>query len=111
MLKVISLASLTTMSIQRITGLDRSSSCNTSGVDGVLGPVKPYFEQEPPKWVTRGGFFERPTHETGYRIGLSDARTGNVLFRRKILDGVVEAFRSEFGTGGGDIDFFRRMME
>lgn len=85
-------------------------TCNMSGVDGVLGPVKPYFEQEPPKWVTRGGFFGRPTHETGYTIGLSEARTGNVLFRRKILEG-AEAFRAEFGTGGEDVDFFRRMMD
>ena len=86
-------------------------TCNASGADGVLGPVKPYFDQEPPNWATRGGFFERPTHETGYRIGLSDARTGNVLFRREILEGVAEAFRVEFGTGGEDVDFFRRMMD
>jgi succinoglycan biosynthesis protein ExoM len=86
-------------------------TCNEFGVDGVLGPVKPYFEEEPPKWVKKGKFFERPTHKTGYRIGLSEARTGNVMFRREILEREEEAFRSEFRTGGEDVDFFRRMME
>ena len=86
-------------------------TCIASGADGVLGPVKPFFEKEPPKWATKGRFFERPTHETGYRIGMSDARTGNVIFRRKILEGVGEAFWAEFGTGGEDVDFFRRMMD
>jgi hypothetical protein len=38
-------------------------------------------------------------------------RTGNVLFRRSILDGAGEPFRSEFGSGGEDQDFFRRMSE
>jgi succinoglycan biosynthesis protein ExoM len=85
-------------------------TCHASGAEGVLGPVKPFFEQEPPGWATRGRFFERPTHQTGFRIGLSEARTGNVLFRRKILEGTGEAFRAEFGTGGEDVDFFQRMM-
>src|SRR5712664_254520 len=36
------------------------------GVDGVLGPVKPYYECPPPDWVKKGGFFERPCYATGY---------------------------------------------
>lgn len=84
---------------------------NAYNVAGVLGPVKPYFEHEPPQWVRKGNFFERPTYRTGYRIGMWEARTGNVLFVQSILDGVLEPFRSEFGTAGEDIDFFRRMME
>lgn len=86
-------------------------TCNESGVDGVFGPVIPYFEQEPPKWVTRGRLFSRPTHETGYRVGLAEARTGNVMFKREILEGSVEVFREEFGMGGEDVDFFRRMID
>jgi succinoglycan biosynthesis protein ExoM len=85
-------------------------TCNASDADGVLGPVIPYFEQEPPKWAMKGRFFERPTHVTGYRVCLSEARSGNVMFRRKILDGAEAPFRAEFGTGGEDVDFFRRMM-
>jgi glycosyltransferase involved in cell wall biosynthesis len=79
-------------------------------VAGVLGPVKPYFEHEPPRWVRKGNFFERPTHITGYKIEKWEARTGNVLFVKTILDGVSEPFLSAFGTGGEDIDFFRRMI-
>lgn len=84
--------------------------CNAGIADGVLGPVIPFFEQDPPNWAIKGRFFERPTHETGYRIGLTDARTGNVMFRRKILHGTEAIFRAEFGTGGEDLDFFQRMM-
>jgi succinoglycan biosynthesis protein ExoM len=83
----------------------------TSGVDGVLGPVKPHFEIDPPGWVKKGRFFERPTHATGLKMSWSEARTGNVLFSRSILTGVDTPFRSEFDTAGEDVDFFRRMME
>ena len=86
-------------------------TCNASGTTGVLGPVIPYFEQEPPQWAIKGRFFERPTHETGYRIGLSEARTGNVMFRSKVLEGMASPFRAEFGKGGEDIDFFARLMD
>jgi succinoglycan biosynthesis protein ExoM len=85
-------------------------TCAAYQADGALGPVKPYFDTEPPNWVKKGGFFDRPTHATGFRLNWDQARTGNVLFRRNILDGVDEAFRSEFNTAGEDVDFFRRMM-
>jgi succinoglycan biosynthesis protein ExoM len=81
-----------------------------SEADGVLGPVKPYFETEPPQWVRKGRFFERPTHPTGYRLGWEESRTGNVLFRKNILSGLDTPFRSMFGTAGEDMDFFRRAM-
>lgn len=81
------------------------------GVDGVLGPVRPHFEETPPRWAVRGRFFERPRHATGYRIDLKEARTGNLLFSRRIIEGVVPVFREQFGTGGEDVDFFRRMIE
>ncbi len=83
----------------------------TYGADGVLGPVKPHFEIEPPRWLRKGRFFERPEYSTGHRVAWAESRTGNVLFRRQILDEVDTAFRSEFGTGGEDVDFFRRMAE
>jgi glycosyltransferase involved in cell wall biosynthesis len=91
--------------------LNLLKTCQAHQAAGVLGPVKAHFEEPPPKWATRGGFFERPMHETGYRIGAKEARTGNVLFERRILDDVKEAFRPQFGTGGEDVDFFTRMME
>jgi succinoglycan biosynthesis protein ExoM len=78
--------------------------------DGVLGPVHPRFESAPPRWLTKGGFYNRPTHQTGFVMKWDEARTGNLLIRREILQGHDPVFRPEFGTGGEDQDFFRRMM-
>lgn len=86
-------------------------TCVARKVDGVLGPVQPYFEAPPPSWATKGRFFDRPTHDTGYRVNWEEARTGNVLFNRRILDSSESPFRSQFDTAGEDVDFFRRMME
>ncbi len=85
-------------------------TCGLEGVDGVLGPVKPHFQNEPPRWVLEGNFFERPSYRTGYKMKWSETRTGNTLFRRKILDGSLEAFSPEFDAAGEDMDFFRKMM-
>lgn len=79
--------------------------------DGVLGPVKPHFECDPPGWVAKGRFFDRPTHPTGHKMHWGDCRTGNVLFRRDILRAVDVPFRSVFNSMGEDVDFFRRMTE
>jgi len=82
-----------------------------SGADGVLGPVEPYFEPEPPKWIKKGRFFVRPTHATGHKMRWEQTRTGNVLFRKDILDSLEGPFRSEFDSAGEDVDFFRRVMD
>jgi succinoglycan biosynthesis protein ExoM len=83
----------------------------TYGADGVLGPVKPHFESDPPAWVKRGRFFERPNHATGYRMPWYESRTGNTLFQRGILKDVDPPFRPQFATAGEDMDFFRRAIE
>jgi succinoglycan biosynthesis protein ExoM len=85
-------------------------ACNAYGVDGVLGPVRPHFEHKPPQWVIKGKIFERPEYKNGYKMDWPETRTGNLLFRRDILNGIDNAFRPEFGTGSEDVDFFRRMM-
>lgn len=77
---------------------------------GVLGPVRPHFDYKPPAWVLRGHFCERPEHPTGYRMKWGECRTGNVLFRRDIIAGMDPVFTPAFGTGGSDVDFFRRMI-
>ena len=41
----------------------------------------------------------------------NQCRTGNLLFRRRILEGLAHPFREEFGTGGEDKDFFVRLTE
>jgi succinoglycan biosynthesis protein ExoM len=90
--------------------LNLFQTCAECKADGALGPVKPYFDSEPPKWVRKGRFFERPTHATGYKLSWEQSRTGNVLFRKGILNSLETPFRSEFGTAGEDMDFFRRAM-
>jgi succinoglycan biosynthesis protein ExoM len=85
------------------------ATCTKSGAAGVLGPVLPSFDRPPPSWAVKGRFFERPTHPTGHRIGLKEARTGNLLFKRSII-GEEEPFNPAFGTGGEDTEFFKTMM-
>lgn len=80
-------------------------------VEGVLGPVRPHFELDPPGWVLKGKLFERPEHNTGHLMPWQECRTGNVLFQKHIIEGMSTVFRPEFGTGGSDVDFFRRMIE
>jgi glycosyltransferase involved in cell wall biosynthesis len=85
-------------------------ACKEHHVHGVLGPVKPYFDEEPPKWVRRGNFYDRPTYPTGFVIDWRKGRTGNVLLTKRVLEGDAQPFRPEFLTGE-DQDFFRRMIE
>lgn len=80
-------------------------------VAGVLGPVKPHFDEKPPEWIIKGRFCERPEHPTGFLMPWSECRTGNVLFKKEILVGLNPIFRPEFGSGGGDVNFFLRMMQ
>ena len=83
---------------------------NERNVDGVLGPVKPHFEQGAPKWVMKGKFYDRPSYPTGLVIDRQKGRTGNVLLRRRIFAAGEPPFRPEFRTGE-DQDFFGRMIQ
>ena len=85
-------------------------ACNEFGVDGVLGPVKRHFDEEPPKWVVKGKFYERPTYPTGFVIDWRKGRTNNVLLKKRIFAAGAQPFRPDFLTGE-DQDFFRRMIE
>lgn len=84
-------------------------TCTPSDVAGVLGPVKRHFDKEPPKWILKGTFFDRPTHPTGWEMDWLHTRTGNVIFRRDVLPPNEPPFRKEF-RGGSDVDFFRRAI-
>lgn len=84
---------------------------NKYSADGILGPVCPKYQVNPPKWVTRGGLFDRPRHKTGHVLRWKDTRTGNVLIRKKVFEESPDWFREEFGSGGEDRDFFKRKIE
>ena len=86
-------------------------TCEDYKAAGILGPVRPHFEEPPPDWIIKGGFCERPEHPTGRVMEWEECRTGNLLFRKAILGGVNEPFNPEFGTGGEDKDFFMRMTQ
>lgn len=86
------------------------NTCNKYGVDGVLGPVNEHFEEPPPKWIVKGNFFQRPTYPTGTVLDWRNTRTGNVLLRADLFDGIAEPFRPKFRSGE-DQDFFRRMVD
>jgi succinoglycan biosynthesis protein ExoM len=83
---------------------------------GVLGPVRPHFESPPPAWILKGRFCDRPEHPTGTQLNWQQTRTGNALIRSSILRKMMKddgelPFRKEFGTGGEDQDFFRRLIQ
>src|SRR5262249_51644842 len=59
--------------------------CQRPRTAGALGPVRPHFDVQPPRWVIDGRFCERPEHPTGTVMPGGKCRTGNVLFRRDIL--------------------------
>lgn len=87
------------------------AACNKFEADGALGPVKPHFDEEPPKWVVKGKFYDRPSYPTGLVIDGRKGRTGNVLLKRKLFAVAgSQPFRPQFRTGE-DQDFFTRMIE
>jgi glycosyltransferase involved in cell wall biosynthesis len=80
------------------------------GADGVLGPVRPYFDNPPPRWILRGKLCDRPVHPTGMVMKWSQSRTGNVLLKRSLFAEGGLQFDPAYATGGEDVDFFKRAM-
>jgi succinoglycan biosynthesis protein ExoM len=84
--------------------------CNERDVDGVIGPVKPHFDVEPPKWVIEGKFHERATYPTGLVIDWRKGRTGNTFLRKRVLAACEQPFNPEFRQGE-DQEFFYRVIQ
>jgi glycosyltransferase involved in cell wall biosynthesis len=82
----------------------------TFGVDGALGPVKPFFDDHPPDWLIRGRFCDRPIHQTGTLLKWDQTRTGNVLLKREVFEKHGLSFDESFTTGGSDREFFKQAM-
>jgi GT2 family glycosyltransferase len=77
--------------------------------DVVLGPVLPAFDYEPPTWIVKGRFFERPRHPTGTSIGYG--RTGNALVAKRALDRIPGPFDARFALSGAeDTLLFRQLL-
>jgi predicted glycoside hydrolase/deacetylase ChbG (UPF0249 family) len=85
-------------------------TCRQYRVDGVLGPVKRYFDQEPPSWLKKSSLYDRSVNPTGLQVNWKDSRTGNVLLKRSVVLNDPMPFRPEF-RAGEDQDFFRRKIE
>jgi glycosyltransferase involved in cell wall biosynthesis len=78
--------------------------------DGVLGPIKPYFDEGAPRWIIKGKFYERPVHPTGMVLSWSKCRTGNVLLKYALFAEDNQPFKPEC-LSGEDQEFFRRKIE
>jgi succinoglycan biosynthesis protein ExoM len=89
--------------------LNLFDTLNKYNVDGVLGPVMRHFDTPPPKWLLKSSFYTRTVHATGMTLDKETGRTGNVLLKKEILDAQEQPFKPEF-RGGGDKEFFRRMI-
>jgi succinoglycan biosynthesis protein ExoM len=88
------------------------NTLKTTGADGVLGPVLPYYPSGAPEWLNKCKLFDRRRFKTGTKLKESrDTRTGNVLFLRSLFPEGERWFNPVFGrTGGEDIDFFRKQF-
>jgi succinoglycan biosynthesis protein ExoM len=86
-------------------------ACRACGADGVLGQVKPLFDANSPSWLIKSRLCERPSFRNGMVLTHEEGRTGNVLLKRDVLNGLEPPFRPEKGrTGGEDMDFFRSLI-
>ena len=90
--------------------LNLYKALNRYNSDGVLGPVLPHFDENPPKWIMKGRLFERPTHSTGQVLDWRNTRTGNVLLKKENFGKEKYYFDPAFGSGGEDRDFFKRKI-
>jgi succinoglycan biosynthesis protein ExoM len=78
-----------------------------SGADVVSGPVLPSYAPGVEDWVKRGGFFARPSYETGSTLEFCS--TNNALICHEVLSRVPR-FDDRFQlTGGEDTQFFLRV--
>lgn len=79
--------------------------------DVVHGPVVPLFSTQTPAYVSKSVLFTRPHLPTGSTQAYT-RYTGNVLFRRKLIEKMETPFDPRFGrTGGEDVVFFNRLKQ
>jgi glycosyltransferase involved in cell wall biosynthesis len=86
-------------------------TCKNYNVDGVLGPVVPVFEKKTKEWMVKGKIYERPRYKTGTLVHWGKSRTGNLLFKKSILNNNLRPFKEEYKSQGEDIIFFKEKHE
>ena len=85
-------------------------ACNELDADAIQGPVIPVYEEGTPEWVVKGKFYVKADHARGHILKWREGMTGNLLIRHSMVESEQEPFRREYGSGGEDKDFFRRMI-
>lgn len=83
----------------------------TFDVDGVLGPVRPFFDRQPPAWLLQGQFSGAPAYPTGTLLRWQQTYAGNVLLKSAVFTRHNIRFDESYTTGGEDQTFFRCAME
>lgn len=73
--------------------------------EAVVTPVVAAFEEEPPPWIVRGGFFDRPRFRTGERVESWAMDSGASLVRRRAFSGDHAGFDPGFLTGSDRLFF------
>ena len=84
---------------------------HTFDVNGVFGPVRPFFDRQPPSWLMRGQFSGAPAFPTGTLLRWQQTYTGNVLMKRDVTFMHNVRFDEGYTTGGEDQVFFRSAMD
>jgi len=82
----------------------------TFDVDGVLGPVRPFFDRQPPTWLMRGQFSGAPAYPTGTLLLWQQTYAGNALLKSTVFTTYNVCFDESYTTGGEDQVFFRSAM-
>lgn len=84
-------------------------TAQTTSAASVAGPVVPIYDAGVPRWVERGGFFERPRFSTGVRVRI--ANIGNVLVAARELEALMPTpFGTVFYSPGGEDTLFLQML-
>ena len=79
-----------------------------TGATAAVGPVRPVFEVDPPRWAVEGGFFAKLLDARD--CYLSDAYTCNVMVEMATVTRNRLAFEPRFNsTGGEDTVFFKAL--
>jgi glycosyltransferase involved in cell wall biosynthesis len=91
--------------------LNLYKTCNDFKADVVFGPVKPHFQEKPPRWIIKGKLCERPAYESGTTLQWQNRGTGNVLLKKDVFKNGKNVFNPEFISQGEDGDFFKRLFD